>query len=55
MDEMADWIRQGRIKPVEDIIDGFEHMPAALARLYDGQNIGVQCCRVRPEPKRKEN
>jgi hypothetical protein len=50
MDEMAGWIRAGRLKPVQDVVEGFEFMPEALARLYDGRNVGVQCCRVRPEP-----
>ncbi len=51
MDEMADWIRSGLVQPVEQITDGFEHMPAALAGLYTGQNMGKQLCRVRGEPE----
>ncbi len=47
MDEMADWIREGKIKPVQDVIEGFEAMPEALSRLFDGKNVGVQCCKVR--------
>ncbi len=54
MSEMAGWIRSGQLKPVQDVVDGFELMPEALSRLYDGRNIGVQCCRVRPEPERPE-
>ncbi len=52
MDELAGWIREGKLKPVEDIVEGFENMPSALARLYEGKNVGVQMCRVRPEPIR---
>jgi NADPH-dependent curcumin reductase CurA len=52
MDEMADWIRAGRLKPVQDVVQGFEAMPEALARLYEGKNVGVQCCQVRKEPTR---
>lgn len=51
-DKMANWIRAGKIKPVEDIVQGFESMPAALSRLFEGKNVGVQCCQVRPEPIR---
>ncbi len=47
--ELADWVRSGQLSPVQDIVDGFEQMPAALARLYDGHNVGVQICRVRNE------
>ena len=54
MTEMAGWIRTGALKPVQDVVEGFESMPEALSRLYDGRNIGVQCCRVRPEPSRPE-
>ena len=52
MSEMADWIRSGRLTPVQDIIEGFEAMPRALANLYFGKNVGVQCCRVRPDPEK---
>jgi len=43
---LAAWIKSGQFKPVLDIVDGFKNMPAALSRLYDGDNVGVQCCRV---------
>lgn len=51
MADLAGWIREGRLKPVQDIIDGFQNMPKALAQLYHGHNVGVQCCSVRGEPK----
>jgi NADPH-dependent curcumin reductase len=46
MDEMAAWIREGKLKPVQDVIEGFESMPEALSRLFEGKNVGVQCCKV---------
>ncbi|MGA0266318.1 MAG: NADP-dependent oxidoreductase [Lysobacterales bacterium] len=49
-DQMAGWINAGQMRPVQDMVDGFDNMPDALARLYDGRNVGVQCCRVRGEP-----
>jgi NADPH-dependent curcumin reductase CurA len=51
MEEIAGWIHDGRLKPVQDVIDGFENMPRALANLYYGANVGVQCCSVRGEPR----
>lgn len=48
-ERLANWIRSGELRPVEDIVDGFDNMPAALARLYAGDNVGVQVCRVRDE------
>ncbi len=53
--ELAGWVREGKLKPVQDIVDGFENMPAALARLYSGQNVGVQICRVRGEPAKGDS
>lgn len=51
MDEMTGWIDDGRLKPVQDIEEGFGAMPRALANLYYGRNVGVQCCSVRGEPE----
>ena len=50
MNEMAGWIADGQLKPVQDVAEGFESMPKALAQLYHGRNVGVQCCSVRGEP-----
>jgi NADPH-dependent curcumin reductase CurA len=51
MEALAGWIADGRLRPVQDVTEGFAHMPAALANLYHGRNIGVQCCSVRGEPE----
>jgi NADPH-dependent curcumin reductase len=50
MNDLAGWIHDGRLKPVQDVEQGFENMPRALANLYHGGNVGVQCCSVRGEP-----
>lgn len=50
MDDLAGWIKAGKLKPVQDIEQGFQNMPRALANLYRGRNVGVQCCSVRGEP-----
>ena len=50
MEEMAGWIHAGKLKPVQDVIEGFQAMPKALAGLFYGANVGVQCCSVRGEP-----
>lgn len=50
MEDMAGWISEGKLKPVQDVIEGFGNMPRALANLYYGKNVGVQCCSVRGEP-----
>lgn len=43
---MAAWIREGRLIYLEDILDGMEHMPSALRRLFEGGNIGKQLVRI---------
>jgi len=43
---MAEWVRSGRLQPVQHVIDGFEQMPAALMGLYAGGNRGKQVVRV---------
>jgi NADPH-dependent curcumin reductase len=43
---MAQWIRDGALTWLEDVLDGFEQMPAALMRLFEGRNIGKQLVRV---------
>ena len=48
--QMGEWIRQGKIRAAEDIVDGFDQMPHGLSRLYTGGNFGVSMCRVRPGP-----
>lgn len=37
---LADWIREGRLAYREDILDGIEACPDALAGLYRGENRG---------------
>ncbi len=50
MDDLTGWIHNDKLKPVQDIEQGFQNMPKALANLYYGRNVGVQCCSVRGEP-----
>jgi NADPH-dependent curcumin reductase CurA len=45
------WIREGRLKHREDIVDGLEQAPAALLRLFDGRNFGKLVVRVSPDPE----
>ena len=48
--DLLDWYRQGTLKIVEDVTEGLEHMPDALASLFTGANTGVKICRVAPDP-----
>ena len=43
---MGPWVRSGRIKYVETILEGFENLPAALNGLFHGKNTGKMVVRV---------
>lgn len=45
-DQIAQWIREGKIQPLEDIEDGIENMPDALISLYKGTNGGARMVRI---------
>jgi NADPH-dependent curcumin reductase CurA len=49
--QMAQWIVEGRMHPMEDVLEGFENMPRALMRLYEGHNTGKQIVRVDPSAR----
>lgn len=48
-DQIAQWIREGGIKPLEDIGEGLEKLPEALISLYKGTKGGSRMVRVDPE------
>lgn len=43
---LAGWIAEGRMAWQEDILEGIEHMPRALIRLFEGGNVGKQLVSV---------
>jgi hypothetical protein len=46
LSDLEGWVRSGQIKVLEDIVDGFENLPAALIGLLAGDNIGKRMVRV---------
>ncbi len=38
--ELAVWIAEGKLKPLETVVEGFEELPRAINMLFDGANIG---------------
>ena len=44
--KMAEWIAAGRMRYLEDVLEGLENMPRALIRLYEGRNVGKQIVKV---------
>ncbi|KAK8573282.1 hypothetical protein V6N13_100085 [Hibiscus sabdariffa] len=49
LDFILPCIREGKIKYVEDIVEGLEKGPAALVGLFSGRNVGKQIVVVAPE------
>jgi hypothetical protein len=44
--QLAQWLREGRLRHREDIIEGLEGAPDAIAGLYRGENLGKRLIRV---------
>jgi NADPH-dependent curcumin reductase CurA len=44
------WVAEGKLKVVEDIVEGLENAPAALIGLLAGNNRGKRMVRVAPDP-----
>jgi NADPH-dependent curcumin reductase len=43
---LAAWVRDGRIRYREEIVDGIENCPGAIAALYRGENLGKRLIRL---------
>lgn len=43
---LADWVRRGELRYREDIEEGIEHCPGAIAGLYRGENLGKRLIRL---------
>ncbi|MCG8696063.1 MAG: NADP-dependent oxidoreductase [Minwuiales bacterium] len=50
INDMPGWIRDGRIKYREDIVDGLENAVSAFQGLLEGRNFGKLLVRVAPDP-----
>lgn len=44
--DLARWLRAGRLQYLEDVLDGIEHAPGAIAGLYRGENLGKRLIRL---------
>jgi len=47
--DMSPWLREGRIKYREDVVDGLENAPLGLIGLLRGENFGKRIVRVAPQ------
>lgn len=44
--QLAAWVKEGKLKYRETIVDGFENIPSAFLGLFRGENIGKQLVKV---------
>ena len=47
MGRLGEWVRQGRLRYREEISEGIEHCPGAIAELYRGENLGKRLIHLR--------
>jgi len=48
--DLSTWYGQGRIKHRETVVEGLEHAPVAVNRLFDGGNIGKLVVKIADPP-----
>ena len=44
--QLAKWLREGKLKYAENIVEGFENAPRAFLGLFKGENLGKQLVKV---------
>jgi NADPH-dependent curcumin reductase CurA len=44
--QLAKWVREGKLNYAEDVLDGIEQAPDAVAGLYRGENLGKRLIRL---------
>jgi NADPH-dependent curcumin reductase CurA len=46
---LSGWLREGKLKAEETVVDGLENAPLVLNRLFDGSHRGKLLLRVDPQ------
>jgi NADPH-dependent curcumin reductase CurA len=44
--ELSGWMREGKLEPLETVVEGFDQLPTAVNMLFDGANTGKLVVRV---------
>lgn len=44
--QLSNWLKEGKLKYTETIMDGFDHLPEAFIALFEGKNIGKMVVKV---------
>ncbi|MCS7007801.1 MAG: NADP-dependent oxidoreductase [Thermoleophilia bacterium] len=50
LERAREWLREGRLRARETIVEGIENLPAAFVGLFAGESIGKLLVRVGPAP-----
>ena len=50
--DMTGWLREGRVKYREDVVEGLDQAPRAFIGLLRGENLGKMLVKVGPDPTR---
>lgn len=48
--DIGQWIKEGKIKYAEEIVEGLENAPKAILKLFDGNKMGKLIVKVSDEP-----
>jgi NADPH-dependent curcumin reductase CurA len=46
MQMLAQWLREGKLKAKEDVVEGLETFPETLLKLFRGENLGKLVIKV---------
>lgn len=49
--DLARWVREGKLNYIEEVLEGIEHAPDAIAGLYRGDNLGKRLIRIKNASK----
>jgi NADPH-dependent curcumin reductase CurA len=44
--QLAEWIADASLEPLETVVEGFEELPSAINMLFDGANVGKLVVRI---------
>lgn len=50
--DAGEWLREGRLKYRETVVDGIDNAPQAFLGLFHGENVGKMLVQVAPDPTR---
>jgi hypothetical protein len=48
--DMSGWLREGKVRDRETVVEGIENAPAAFLGLFTGENVGKMLVQVGPAP-----